>query len=94
MFITTATAATVTELAICTRDGVMLVAGVSLVLVAFVVLVVALASLRPCRCYRKKSNFKAEISSGRHHLGLHSHSKNATIPVSDNVAYECVVYPS
>ena len=94
MFITTATAATVTELAICTRDSVMFAAGVSLVLVAFVVLVVALASLRPCRCYRKKS--KAEILSGHHHLaiGLHSHSKNATIPVSDKVAYECVVYPS
>ena len=52
MFITTATAATVTELGICTRDRrVMFAAGVSLVLVAFVVLVVALASLRPCWCY-------------------------------------------
>ena len=91
MFITTATTGTVTELAVCTRDTIMFAAGVSLVLVAFIVLVVALVSLRPCRCYQKKS--KAEISSGSHHHGLHSHSKNAIIPVSDNVAYECVIYP-
>ena len=62
MFITTATAATVTELGICTRESAMFAAGVSLVLVAFVVLVVALASLRPCWCYwNQKLRFRLVV---------------------------------